>query len=200
MVSPDEGEHQAGAGARDAAAAPSGDRRQAARERRRDQAGKHHRRRGVKDKIALDVRRHDQHGQLDLRRGQGDSPVRRPRDPRRRHARRARAARPSSACRKRRSKRVIITDTIPLPAAARRSPRSRSFPSPRSWARRSSASTATNRSAGCSSSMPGPGFRTGDMPLHFRRFRAKYLIPLAVALCLDSARMVRDSSQAKQPL
>ena len=95
-----------------------------------DRAGQHHRRPGRRQGRA-DVRRHDQHGRLDLRRGQGAARARREGDPRRRNARRAlrpgdRAAqgRPSSTA-------SLCTDTIPLrrrPDRCRRSRCSRVAP------------------------------------------------------------------------
>ena len=61
-----------------------------------------------------DVRRHDQHGRLDLRRGPGDPRPRRPANLRGGHARRAVRAGHRAAADTRRSARCIITDTIPL--------------------------------------------------------------------------------------
>ncbi len=61
-------QHQAGHWARQAAGRQAGDRRQAPGQRHGDDAGEHHRRPG-RGPRGPDVRRHDQHGRLDLRSG-----------------------------------------------------------------------------------------------------------------------------------
>ena len=70
--------------------------------RREDQAGQRDRRAGRRPRGA-DLRRHDQHGRLDLRRGRGDAPARRQADLPGRHARPVGAARRSSGCKRPRS-------------------------------------------------------------------------------------------------
>ena len=95
-----------------------------------------------------DVRRHDQHRRLDHRGGQSAARARRQGNPRRRHARRACAARRSSGSRRPISP-ASSSPTRSRSATTKSCRKRRCSPSPRSWAKPSSASTATNRSAGC---------------------------------------------------
>ena len=153
VVSPDEGSTKRALRLRREAGRRAGDRRQAPQQRRNHPAGEHHRRAG-EGEGGDHVRRHDQHGRLDLRRGQNPARAGGQGDFRRRDPRRACAARRSSGCKASPIREVIITDSIPL-RPSRSCPRSRCSAWRRCWARRSSASTATSRSAGCSCELAG---------------------------------------------
>ena len=107
-------QHQAGAGPRQAAG-----RHLAIIDKRRSSAEKTEQANIIGGEVEgqdrADVRRHDQHGRLDLRRGRSDARARREEDLRGRHARPAGAARRSSGSRSRRLDGLVFTDTIPLP-------------------------------------------------------------------------------------
>ena len=147
---PRRGEHQAGLRPRRAARRPAGDRRQAPHERRARRSRRTSSAARSKDKVALMFDDMITHRQLDLRRRPArctpPAPARSTWPPRTACC----AARPSSGCEAAPIKQRRHHRHHPAAARASSCPRSRSSPSPRCWARRSSASTATNRSAGCS--------------------------------------------------
>ncbi len=86
VVSPDEGSIKRALGPHGATGRAPGHHRQAPQHGRKNQAGERHRRQG-RGARGLDLRRHDQHGRLDLRSGRGDARPRRPADFSGRHAR-----------------------------------------------------------------------------------------------------------------
>ena len=110
---PGRGEHQAGPGPHGPAWRAAGHHRQAPQQRREEPAGARHRRRG-RGQDGPDLRRHDQHRRLDLRRrprhtpggGQTDLPGGQPRPAGRRAMEQIQQA-PIEA--------LVITDSIPLP-------------------------------------------------------------------------------------
>jgi len=91
----------------------------------------------------LDLRRHDQHGRLDLRRGRGHAPARRPTGFLGRHAR-AVGGRGHRAVARGPHRRADPDDTIPLPPE-KQIPKITVLASPLYWVKRSSGSTGTNR-------------------------------------------------------
>ena len=142
-------EHQAGVRPHGAAGRAPGHHRQTPQQRRRDQAGQRHRRQGRRPR-RLDLRRHDQHGRLDLRRGRSDAGRGSPARFTWRPPTACCAATPSRISGMPPIRTLAITDSIPAEAREALAEHQGALGAPRCWPRPSSGFATTNRSARCS--------------------------------------------------